>query len=156
MPPTEAITHILQGVAYGALVGGGIATAGFFMKKNRITSVDLGQNVKYVRTDHELLALLSKFQPLSTASPRCKTLYDTMVACCEILLSAEARKVKGNEQYKATRACAQTIGAAKALTRQAAKDQPGTKADLSFECMRDIENTLQPILNNHLHNLMLV
>ena len=104
----------------------------------------------------ELSQLLGKFTPLRELSDQTRNLYDQMIISCNHVLSAEQKKAKGAEQYKASRSALQTVASAKALCRESAKlTQCGAKCEADpFEVMRDIE-TLEGQVNNHLHNIML-
>ena len=152
-PPWAAV---LQGAGVGAVVGGGVAAANYFMKKQKSATVDLKVPARNIEADRELSQLLSNFTPLRDLSDQTRNLYDTMIISCNHVLSTEQRKAKGAEQYKASRSALQTVSSAKALCREAAKlTQRGVECEADpFEVMRDIE-TLEGQVNNHLHNIML-
>lgn len=152
----EPWSAVLQGAGIGAVLGGGVAAANFYMKKHKNAVVDLRVPARCLQSNRELSQLLSKFTPLRELSDQTRNLYDQMIISCNHVLSAEQKKAKGSEQYKASRSALQTVASAKALCREAAKlTQRGVKCEADpFEVMRDIE-TLEGQVNNHLHNIML-
>ena len=147
---------ILKGVGVGAVLGGSIATANHFIAKSKAPAIDLKVPACALLQNAELSAVINGFTPLRDLSERTRNLYDTMVISCNYVVNAEMEKVKGSEQFKASRAALQTIASAKALCREAAKmTQKGAKSETDpFEAMRDIE-TLEGLVNNHLHNIMI-
>lgn len=147
---------MLQGAGVGAVLGGGVAAANYYMKKHNNAELDLKVPARNLQGNRELSQLLSKFTPLRDLSDQTRNLYDMMIISCNHVLSAEQKKAKGAEQYKASRSALQTVASAKALCREAAKlTQKGVKCEADpFEVMRDIE-TLEGQVNNHLHNIML-
>lgn len=155
-PIPEPWLAILKGAGVGAILGGGVATASHYMRANAAAPVDLKVPARTLERNRELAQLVGKFTPLRDLSERTRNLYDTMVVSCNNVLSAEQSQVKGADQYKASRSALQTIASAKALCREAAKlTQRGVRCEADpFEVMRDIE-TLEGLVNNHLHNIML-
>jgi hypothetical protein len=152
----EPWSAVLQGASIGAVLGGGIAAANYYMKKHKNAVIDLKVPARYLHNNRELSQLLGRFTPLRDLSNQTRNLYDQMIISCNHVLSAEQNKAKGGEQYKASRSALQTIASAKALCREAAKlTQRGAQCEADpFEVMRDIE-TIESLVNNHLHNIML-
>tara|TARA_B100000683_G_scaffold268918_1_gene304930 strand:+ start:1888 stop:2343 length:456 start_codon:yes stop_codon:yes gene_type:complete len=147
-----AAKHVLVGAAYGAAAGAILSAGGYYMKTTRGAPVELGVSAPHVERDRELKGVLLNFAPLRKASQRTDTLYVTLVSACDLVVRAELQKAKGAMQMKANRANAQAIATARMLCREAAKS-PGCK-DAAFLAMREIES-LEGILQNHLHNVML-
>lgn len=143
---------VLQGAGVGAILGGAVAGVAHVMQRHAQPADLQSEHVHALRNDAELVGVLALFTPLRLASRECASLYDSMIANCELLLDAEQRKVRGAEQLRVTRAAAQVTAAAKALCREAAKT-PST-SETAFECMREIEG-LETLVGNHLHNVML-
>ena len=146
----------LHGAGVGAALGAAVAVANFFIKQQANQVADLKIEAPTLCGHRELSLLISKFTPLRDLSDRTRDLYDTMVTSCDYVLEAEQRKVTGAEQLAASRAALATVSGARALCREAAKlTQRGVKCAADpFEAMRDIE-TLEGLVNNHLHNIML-
>lgn len=153
----EPWSAVLQGAGIGAVLGGGVAAANFYIKKHKNAAVDLKVPARFLEGNRELSQLLGRFTPLRELSDQTRNLYDQMIISCNHVLSAEQKKAQGAEQFKASRSALQTIASAKALCREAAKlTQRGAKCDADpFDVMREIE-TLEGQVNNHLHNIMLI
>lgn len=147
---------IAQGAGIGAALGGGAAAASYFMKQRKPPPIDVPGPTQSLRHDPELLRLVSGFTPLRGLSAETRRLYDTMVASCNHVLRAEQKRAVGADQYMASRAALQASSSAKALCTEAAKlTRRGAKCAVDpFEAMRDVE-TLDALVNNHLHNVML-
>lgn len=146
-------TNILQGIGYGALLGGGVAALGYFMRKNKLQgAAELGYATTHVQNDPNLVSILEKLTPLAACSPRGRQLYEACLGACDLLLRAESNKAKGNEQFKATRAAGLAHSSAKALTKEAAKYP--RLADRAYEAQADLQE-MQTLLSNHLHNVMI-
>lgn len=155
-PIPQPWAAVLQGAGIGAVLGGGVAAANYYMKKHKSAVVDLKVPARCLQGNRELSQILGKFTPLRDLSDQTRNLYDMMIISCNHVLSAEQKQAKGAEQFKASRSALQTVASAKALCREAAKlTQRGVKCEADpFEVMRDIE-TLEGQVNNHLHNIML-
>lgn len=146
---------VLQGAGYGAAVGGAIVVAKMLLKGDGGDALELGVATKDLENrDPALVRVLLRFRPLRDVSERSKQLYDILVASCDFVVDAELRGARGAEQFKASRAGLQATSAAKALCREAAKPGPNSMSDAAFDAHREIE-TVEAMLANHLHNLML-
>jgi hypothetical protein len=146
LPPI--VDHVMKGAALGAFVGGGIATAGWFIRQRNQQSADLGVEAPNIRKFSNLSDVLETFKPISAHSQHTRRLYTSLINMCEYI--AKNAQATGGRQVAVQRSATAVISVAKRLCDEAIKHR-----DMgAYDAKAQIE-TLEGCIHNILQNMML-
>lgn len=130
LPPL--FDHAARGAAFGALVGGGIATVGWFIRQRNTVTIDLDVPAPNIMANHRPLAeTLLYFKNVSHHSPMTQTLYAHIVKDCEYV--AQHNAATGASQVAVQKRYTCAISLAKRLAREAFKHRDPSAHDCRMQ-----------------------
>ena len=112
------LEHAARGAALGALVGGGIAAVGWFVRQRNDVVVDLGTPAPHLLSGYRALAeTLLHFKEVAHHSTTTQALFAQMVQDCEFV--AKHDTAKGAMQLTVQKRITQTTTCARRLAHEA-------------------------------------
>lgn len=145
----DMLPKVARGAAFGAAIGGALSAATYLIKAKTEENVNLGVDVVCLKSNPKMIELLSRFRAGASETQRGQQLYILMVKSCDDVLALSVSKA-GAGQFKAHRASANAVAAARALTKVVLKSN-----DLRAGPASDDADELEGMLNNILHNMIL-
>lgn len=134
----------------GSLVGAGIGSILFYLKRSQPAAEDLGEyaGLTNLHNRSDLLQILQRFRVLASVSAQANAMYTDLITDCNDLLAYE--DARGRRQIEANRLCVKIINCARKLSKQAVRSN-----DLHLVPLTSDVEELEAIVNNFLHNIML-
>lgn len=147
--------QILSGAALGALVGGAGGWAASAMKARKRAAVELSGKAPHLARDMQLAEMVSRFRKLSEHSDETRALFCTLVASTDDMM--RLCTVAGDSPHKATAPIKanRLASAAGQAARKLCKVAFDVHRDQNAPLLADDVESLEWMLNGHLHNAML-
>lgn len=147
--------QMLWGASLGALVGGAGGWAASAMKARKRAAVELGDEAPHLVRDMQLAEMVSRFRKLSEHSDATRTLFSTLVMSTDEMMRLCA--VEGDSPHKGTAPIKanRLASAAGQAARQLCKVAFDVHRDENAPLLADDVESLEWMLNGHLHNVML-
>ena len=147
LPPLAE--HAARGAAFGALVGGGIAAVGWFIRQRNTVTIELDVPAPRLLERYRPLAeVLLHFKGVAHHSATTRALYVHLVRDCEFV--AEHDAATGAAQVVVQKRLTQAVNCAKRLAREALT----YRDPQAHDCRMQIE-TLEGHLSSIQKNMMM-